>query len=541
MEKARKHMFIFRMVCVILAIVTALPLCIAGCNKNKHVCESKCPTCGYCLNKDCKEEACKLKCPGHKEEKATIKSVDVTFSPKTEYYPGEVFDITGLAVKANLSNGKTKKFFYNDFTQWTHKDEALDKTVDKITFTVPGYDFTFDVSIKVGIPEGMTLLVDTIALKDEYSTDEKIDFSLLKVKTSKDGKVELLKAEDWKLYNGAAKFSDITAVSAADLGVGEVTLTVEHVSGLKTNFTVKIIDSKKVITPAVIDAEDNVFMLENGVETGTAYKKVESNTIAEYYEDGSKVQTARLYNGFSGRGMVTNLDVNYSKVYFKFKVNVPEAGQYDLNLRAQYINSNKNIKDMFSVNINGAKDASGNYVFTKNSIAQTVNCGNQLKNYCTLPAGQTGYMGYYNMFWWSSCKLGTFELNKGDNEIRVYMNSKVEANIDCFEVTYVGEGTANASIFSMRTKGKQSLNGKVLYLNKGERLTDIVKTPANHPVKYTLLYLRTSSGKEIPVLESMLDGKIDYEKIGEAQLIEVTDPVSKESASFTLVIEEVKE
>ena len=63
----------------------------------------------------------------------------------------------------------------------------------------------------------------------------------------------------------------------------------------------------------------------------------------------------------------------------------------------------------------------------------------------------------------------------------------------------------------------------------------------NHPVKYTLLYLRTSSGKEIPVLESMLDGKIDYEKIGEAQLIEVTDPVSKESASFTLVIEEVKE
>ena len=293
---------------------------------------------------------------------------------------------------------------------------------------------------------------------------------------------------------------------------------------------------------ATVEAEDNVYMLEDGKETDNQYKKVQSNTITEYYDnDGKLNRNIRLYNGFSGRGMVTNLDVNYSKVYFKFKVNVPEAGQYDLNLRAQYINSNKNIKDMFSVNINGAKDASGNYVFTKNSIAQTVNCGNQLKNYCTLPAGQTGYMGYYNMFWWSSCKLGTFELNKGDNEIRVYMNSKVEANIDCFEVTYVGEGTANASIFSMRTKGKQSLNGKVLYLNKGERLTDIVKTPANHPVKYTLLYLRTSSGKEIPVLESMLDGKIDYEKIGEAQLIEVTDPVSKESASFTLVIEEVKE
>lgn len=540
MKKESKTMQLFRIICLTLAVITAIPLWLVGCGGTKHVCESKCPTCGYCLNKDCKEEACKLKCPGHKEEKATVTKVDVTVSPKTEYYPGEVFDITGLAVQATLSNGKKKKIFYTDFTEWTHKDEPLTESVTKITFTLPGYDFTFDLQITVGIPEGMTLILDTTALKDEYNTDEKINFSLIKVKTNKNGQTEAVKDEDWTLYNGAAKFSD-KSVAASDLGAGELTLTVEHVSGLKATFTVKIVDAKNVITPSVIDAEDNVYMLDNGTETETKYTRVESSTQAEYMDDGTKANNA-LYNGFNGRGMVTNIDKNYNNIYFKFKVNVPATGKYDLSVRAQHVNYDNAIKNKFSININGAKDASGNLVLTKNNIDQTIICGNQLKNYCTLTDEEkANFKGYYNMFWWSSCKLGTFELQKGDNEIRVYLTSKIEANIDCFEVTYADEGSAGASIFSMRTREKQSLNGKTLYLAKGEKLTDLVKTPAKHPVKYTLLYLRTSKGKDIPVLESMLEGKVDYNKVGEAQTVTVTDPVSKETASFTLFIEDVKE
>ena len=300
---------------------------------------------------------------------------------------------------------------------------------------------------------------------------------------------------------------------------------------------------------ATVEAEDNVYMLEDGKETDNQYKKVQSNTITEYYDnDGKLNRNIRLYNGFSGRGMVTNLDEkvpgteiqNYKLIYFKFTVIVPETGKYNLNIRAQYINSNQDIKNKFGINVNGQTDESGNLVFNKNNIAQIVNCGNQLSKYCTLPTGQTNYAGYYNMFWWSNCRLGTFELNKGENVIRIRIPSEVKANIDSFEVTYADSASNSqkdtATIFSMRTKGvKDDLTGKVLTIKKGEKLTDILNVPGAHPATYTSLYIHTSTGKDIPILGSMLEGKVDYNKTGE-QTVTVTDPVSGESASFKLLI-----
>ena len=81
--------------------------------------------------------------------KVTVESVEITSYPKTDYYPGEVFDITGLVVKANLSNGKSKNYFDADFSTWTHKGEPLTESMDKITLTLPKYDYNFDLVIKV--------------------------------------------------------------------------------------------------------------------------------------------------------------------------------------------------------------------------------------------------------------------------------------------------------------------------------------------------------------------------------------------------------
>lgn len=299
---------------------------------------------------------------------------------------------------------------------------------------------------------------------------------------------------------------------------------------------------------SVIEAEDNVFMLDNGAETDTKYTRKEKYTQAEYYEGDTKKQTS-LYNAFNGVGMATNFDTketgntvaNYKLIYFKFKVTVPETGKYNLNIRAQLTSDyDTSIKEKFSVNINEATDENGTLVFTKNTVSQNIYRGNQLKDYADI--GDKSYTKYYNMFWWSVCKLGTFELNKGENTIRIRMVSLLNANIDCFEVTYADTAVPNAteqtSIFSMRNRVKENLDGKVLTIKKGQKLTDAVKTPEKHPVKYTLLYLHTSTGKEIPVLGSMLEGKVDYNKVGEEQVVTVTDPVSGESASFTLLIEE---
>ncbi len=115
------------------------------------------------------------------------------------------------------------------------------------------------------------------------------------------------------------------------------------------------------------------------------------------------------------------------------------------------------------------------------------------------------------------------------------MDSGYPLLVDYFEVVKVCE--EKAAILNYRAGTTEYLDGETLVIDKDVKLTDIVKTPDGHPVKYTLLYLRTVTGAEVPILESML-GNVDYTKIGVPQKITVTDPVSGETASFTLLITE---
>ena len=437
------------------------------------------------------------------------------------------------AATSNIKDIPNIDYFY--IKGFTTKEDEIVITNARNTFTV-----NLDEQPIIGKTEETAFLIQKgVALKELYNKDGKgyvngmTGLYMIIPGYVIDGHVET--------YKVPVTESMISGLNVHESGIQIATITYGKYSA-EVYFNV---------FGATVEAEDNVYMLEDGVETGTAYKKVESNTIAEYYENGSMVQKTRLYNGFNGSGMVTNLDrieqgnevANYKLIYFKFTVIVPETGQYNLNIRAQYVNSNQDIKNKFGINVNGQTDESGNLVFNKNNIAQTVNCGNQLSKYCALPTGQTNYAGYYNMFWWSNCRLGTFELNKGENVIRIRIPSEVKANIDSFEVTYADSASNSqkdtATIFSMRTKGvKDDLTGKVLTIKKGEKLTDILNVPGAHPATYTSLYIHTSTGKDIPVLGSMLEGKVDYNKVGEEQNVTVTDPVSGESASFKLLITE---
>lgn len=311
----------------------------------------------------------------------------------------------------------------------------------------------------------------------------------------------------------------------------------------------------RVFEPIVIEAEDCVYMLnENGAETPNAYTTKESVAIAEYYDtitnaDGSttnklhpfkdengKVQgKVTISNGSSGKGAVSSLDRYGKKVYFKLSVDAPVKGSYKLKARAQGPGASE-IKDLLHVNVNNAKDADGKLIFTTNSDSQKLTAGNQLNAYCDT-AGKN-YTNWCNMFWWGMIDVGTFELNKGRNEIRVYMPNNFPGNIDYFElVAGTADGKEAPAIISYRSDLSGNLDGKVLHIAKGTELTSVVPTPELHPAKYTLLYLRTSSCKEVPVLESMLEGKVDYSKVGVEQLVTVTDPVSKEEASFKLFID----
>ena len=319
----------------------------------------------------------------------------------------------------------------------------------------------------------------------------------------------------------------ITGLDYADTGIQTVTITYGEYS-VQAYF--------RVFEPIVIEAEDCVYKLdENGAETTNAYEAKEKTSMAQIVKDGVISDGPTIANGSSGTGAVSSLSKtqNGKKVYFKFSVDAPVKGSYKLKARAQGTGESE-IKDLLHVNVNNAKDTGGKLIFTTNSDSQKLTAGNQLKDYCAIADGET-YTNWCNMFWWGMIDVGTFELNKGENEIRIYLPKGFSGNIDYFELA--ANGNEAPAIISYRSDLSGSLDGKVLHIAKGTELTSVVPTPELHPAKYTLLYLRTSSGKEVPVLESMLKGEVDYTKVGVEQLVTVTDPVSKEEASFTLFID----
>ena len=300
---------------------------------------------------------------------------------------------------------------------------------------------------------------------------------------------------------------------------------------------------------AVIEAEDCAYTFENGNETTVKYDKVQSKVSANYYktvtfEDGTTTKvldgTNAIHNGASGSGAVQDLRPA-NAAFFKFKVSVPVSGKYTLKARAQGEHS-VYINGLFSININGQTDEDGNYVFTKNPEGPPLKGGNRLAEYYAFADDEKGFDPLLTTYWWQLVELGRFELQKGENEIRIYIPNGVNARIDYFEVTYCDSAMTSinpaAAIYSVRGSNIENLYGKVLTINKGAKLTDII-TGLNplHPVKYTRLYLRTSSGNDVAVLDTLLEGKVDYTKVGVEQNVTVTDPVSKEEASFTLFID----
>ncbi len=183
---------------------------------------------------------------------------------------------------------------------------------------------------------------------------------------------------------------------------------------------------------SVIEAEDCVYKLVDGVESTTKYGHLEGYTTLEYYkatqtEDNityTQVKDTTDYNGFSGTKMVTSLgdNGNGANTYFIFKVTVPTAGNYSIKMRAQSSSGQTiSVKNNFRVNINGSVGTDGKLSFTTCSGSDTIYAGNRISEYYENVTGITKYQTYFNMFWWNKVDLGSYTLNAGENVIRVYM------------------------------------------------------------------------------------------------------------------------
>ena len=515
---------------LLIAVVMLFSLTAVACGESGSECTSICPICGLCTDPDCTEH--KDKCRGHEDEKAEVVSAEVVIQPsKVAYYPGEIFDPAGLGVKATLSNGKTKNYFDMDFTEWTHKGEPLTDDITKITFTIPGTEVTFDVAITVSVPEDLIMTVDTSSLQETYLTTDTIDFSTIVVKVTTGGKTTTIGADMWSLWKADTQITDISAVTLPE---GEHTMTVKYLTEFSKDFTVIVNDPAAVINPSFVEAEQSVYLLgENGDETSVPYTIKENVALCEYYdEEGVRVTGGRLPNGTSGDGASSSLSgsQNGGRVYFKFTVNVPDAGTYKLFARVQGVGESR-ITNTFVVNINGKTGENGELEFVASTSQDYVRAGNQLSKYADTQGKE--YTDWMGLFWWNMVCIGDYELQEGENTFRIRMPNAFAGNIDYFEVResdYVYE----PQLFSMRTGSRVDLTDNAIYLEKGQKLTDLVPTPELHPAKYTLIYIRLANGQEVPVLESMLS-EIDYEHVGE-QTVTVT--CGEATAQFKLVIED---
>lgn len=280
------------------------------------------------------------------------------------------------------------------------------------------------------------------------------------------------------------------------------------------------------VEPDHIEAEDCVYLLEND----NKYTVSEDSANAQYPDSEGKISSSnfsRINNGSSGKGAVSSLSKtqNGTKVYFEFTVNAPTSGEYELLARVQGIDESS-INGLFNVSINGGEA-------TLNTSNDKILKGNQLKDQYN---ASSDYLNWCNLFWWNMVNIGTYSLNKGENTIKITLPNGLNGNIDYFEIQ--NKNSANTSkVFSFRegSRNELSTNNGLTLIENG-LLSDKSGTPASHPCKYTLMYIRLLDGSEHPITEEMLTNysNIDYTKVDQEQIVTIN--YKENTASFKLFI-----
>ncbi len=280
------------------------------------------------------------------------------------------------------------------------------------------------------------------------------------------------------------------------------------------------------VEPDHIEAEDCVY----NISTNAPYTIKEKVANAQYPDSEGKIISSNfptINNGSSGKGAVSSLSKtqNGTKVYFEFTVNAPTSGEYELLARVQGMEESP-INGLFNVSINGGEA-------TLNTSNDKILKGNQLKDQYN---ASSDYLNWCNLFWWNMVNIGTYSLNKGENTIKITLPNGLNGNIDYFEIQ--NKNSANTSkVFSFRegSRNELSTNNGLTLIENG-LLSDKSGTPASHPCKYTLMYIRLLDGSEHPITEEMLTNysNIDYTKVDQEQIVTIN--YKENTASFKLFI-----
>lgn len=353
----------------------------------------------------------------------------VTAPNKTEYMEGDIFDPTGIKVKAYWSHGIDEELNKNDIQ---YDKTPLKEGDKKVTITYEG--LTLDVAIKV-------IVVNVKSIKIEYKGEKSFPFGS---KVTNNGLKVIAVFEDntekeiqtyTLTINSKDVTKEMTGEGLSNLAKGSYTETVTYKGKTGTyNFDIfngYIIEAEDIYNKADIPANATNYLERvsaNGVQLG-----------AMRYSDGkadAKNASGQAYLGEIKKGNSFNVHL-YSDVERKVDITMTAAScviSKDV--------TNWQPVEMASIQLNQMLKAKANgkdVVITDDVI---------------LPGGATkpnadGKYTYDPNIWvnWQSVVFGEMNLKKGDNIIYVELTNAIAytgeftkssgtINIDKFEVSF---------------------------------------------------------------------------------------------------------
>lgn len=537
----------------VLSLVLCLVLSISlftfvGCTQ--HVCNSVCQICGHCKNSSCNDAACKQKCQcsSVKDKDATIIYFEVSADPRTEYLPGEVFDITGLAVKVWLSNGKIKTYLDMDFTEWSHKGESLTEDVESIRVKLPGRDYTFDIDISVKLSSTAKFIVDGNSFEKLYKKGTVIN--LAKKAYCVDGfNVQSVSENEYEVKVNGVKVDNLKEYELTAVGNCEI---VYSYAGLSRKITFTVYDKTDGIYPYVFESDVSVYKNQvtavydpdtgkltdyiRGKETFSLYGNNYTGVTIQNEADGKVNGTSKIVGPFTGGTSIYPLGWNQGgmEAYFYLKATVAEEGDYDLMFRANVQSEQEKVSSFVEYCVNGTPDANGLYTYTRSTSDDLVYFGSQLSKYSSKYSTTAGYNSWSNLVCYTTARIATVHLNKGENIVKFRYIHGNGGFVDNFYLKpTTGTDVQENAVFAIREGVVVDLSGdNFITVNMSEKVSTYTKTSSDHLVQYTNIFYRFSNGFELNITEDMISG-INYRKTGLQTATVKTGTFYGESATFT--------
>lgn len=186
-----------------------------------------------------------------------VTNIEITTMPKTEYFEGETFDITGLVFAVTYQNG------YDGDTALTADSAELKTSAPlnvgdtAVTVIYKGYNYEFDIIVTVS--ERKTVSVEAVNAIASYPNGGVFDFTALAVKATYEGGLVNENENNYVLKDG-----DGNVFGTGSTVTKDTTFTVEVTSGGVTktaSFAVTVYDKGATIRmkdEAVVDKQSYV-------------------------------------------------------------------------------------------------------------------------------------------------------------------------------------------------------------------------------------------------------------------------------------------